>query len=201
MAAQKTADGMVKKEFMMVIALITFVSGFLVGVVFSSMQSTQVQAPARSRQASAPPPQSSGLSPDQASRIMTLEKQVAANPEDSQAWASLGNVYFDAARFQKSINAYERSLAINPSQANVLVDLGVMYRRNKQPDMAMQSFDKATSLNPTHEQARFNKGIVYMYDLNQKDEAIKSWEELLTINPNAMAPNGQSVQEMIDSLK
>lgn len=192
---------MVKKEFMLVVALITFVAGFLVGVVFSSMQSTQVQAPGQNRQQASGPVQGGGLAPDQASRILTLEGQVAANPQDVQAWTSLGHVYFDSNMYQKAINSYLRSLELNPSQADVLVDLGVMYRRNKQPDLAIQSFDKAANLNPTHEQARFNKGIVLMYDLNQKDAAIKSWEELLTINPNAMAPNGQTVKDLVASLK
>lgn len=198
MAANNSKDGLVKKEFMLVVALITFVVGFLVGVVFSSMQSNPAQAP--SRQASGPVPQG-GMSPDQASRIMNFEKQVAANPQDVQAWTNLGNTYFDVGNFQKAINAYNKSLELNPSQPNVLVDLGVMYRRNKQPDMAIQSFDKASSLNPMHEQARFNKGIVLMYDLQNKDEAVKTWEELLTINPVAMAPNGQSVRDLIDSVK
>jgi hypothetical protein len=36
--------------------------------------------------------------------------------------------------------------------------------------------------------------------LNDREGAIKAWEELLKINPKAMAPNGQPVSEAIKSL-
>jgi cytochrome c-type biogenesis protein CcmH/NrfG len=187
---------MVKQEFMIMVALITLVVGFVIGVVFSSSQSTQVTRTV----AQQPSQQAPGLAPDQAVSILNLEKEVAANPENIQAWTSLGNIYFDTGNAPKAINSYNKALALDPSSPNVWTDLGVMYRRNKQPFEAIKAFERATSLNPTHEQARFNTGIVLMYDLNDKAGAKKAWEELLTINPVAMAPNGQSVKEMIDSL-
>ncbi len=188
---------MVKQEFMIMVAVIALVVGFIIGVVFSSSQSTQVVRTV----AQQPSQQSPGLAPDQAVSILNLEKEVAANPENTQAWTSLGHIYFDTGNAPKAINAYNRALALDPSSPDVWTDLGVMYRRNKQPFEAIKAFERATSLNPTHEQARFNTGIVLMYDLNDKTGAKKAWEELLTINPVAMAPNGQTVREMIDSLE
>lgn len=194
------SNKMVKQEFMIMVALITFVVGFVVGVVFSSSQGPQVVNQAAQQQ---PPAgqQAPGIDANQAVSILKLESEVAANPENVQAWTSLGHIYFDTGNAPKAINAYNKSLALDPSSPDVWTDLGVMYRRNKQPFEAIKAFEKAISLSPTHEQARFNTGVVLMYDLNDKAGARKAWGELLTINPVAMAPNGQSVKEMIDSIE
>lgn len=194
------SDKMVKQDFMIIVALVTLVAGFLIGVVFSSSQSVNT-SPQVAQQQSLPPGQQGGISPDQASQILSLETEVAANPQNLQAWTSLGHIYFDTSRFAKAINAYNQSLKLDPNSADVWTDLGVMYRRNKQFNEAINAFDRATSLSPTHEQSRFNKGIVLFYDLNDKVAAKKAWEELLTINPVAMAPNGQSLKEMLATIE
>ncbi len=75
-----------------------------------------------------------------------------------------------------------------------------MYRRTGQPQKALDAFDRAMTIAPGHEQSRFNKGIVLRYDLNDREGAIKAWEELLKINPNAMAPNGIPLTEAIKTL-
>jgi hypothetical protein len=36
--------------------------------------------------------------------------------------------------------------------------------------------------------------------MNDREGAVKAWEDLLKINPNAMAPNGLPVSEAIKSL-
>jgi cytochrome c-type biogenesis protein CcmH/NrfG len=202
MAKQKTPEGnFVKKETMFIVALITLVIGFLGGVFYSAMQSS---GPAeRVQTTSAPPQQSqqqSGLTNEQARNILSLEQEVAANPTNVDAWTQLGHVYFDTNNPPKAIRAYEKSLELRPNDPNVLTDLGVMYRRNGQPEKALEIFDKAMSVAPSHEQARFNKGIVLRYDMNDREGAIKAWEELLKINPHALAPNGQPVSEAIKSL-
>ena len=201
MAKQITPEGnFVKKETMFIVALITLVIGFLGGVFYSAMQSGPAE---RVQTTSAPPQQSqqqSGLTNEQARNILSLEQEVAANPTNVDAWTQLGHVYFDTNNPPKAIRAYEKSLELRPNDPNVLTDLGVMYRRNGQPEKALETFDKAMSVDPSHEQARFNKGIVLRYDMNDREGAIKAWEELLKINPNALAPNGQPVSEAIKSL-
>jgi len=125
---------------------------------------------------------------------------VAVNPTNVNAWTQLGHVYFDTNNPPKAIRAYEKSLELNPNNPDVLTDLGVMYRRNGQPDKALATFDQAIAIAPNHEQSRFNKGIVLRYDMNDVEGARKAWEELLKINPNAVAPNGIPVSEAIKSL-
>jgi cytochrome c-type biogenesis protein CcmH/NrfG len=202
MAKQKSPEGnFVKMETMLSVALITLVIGVLGGVFYSALQS----GPTGSVQTTSVPPQQQqqqapGLTSEQARDILNLEQEVAANPTNVNAWTQLGHVYFDTSQYAKAIRAYEKSLELRPDDANVLTDLGVMYRRNGQPEKALEAFDRAIAVAPRHEQARFNKGIVLRYDMNDREGAVKMWEELLEINPNAMAPNGMPVSEAIKSL-
>ena len=76
-----------------------------------------------------------------------------------------------------------------------------MYRRSGQPQEAIKAFDKAIEVDPKHETSRFNKGVVLMHDMNDMKGAIEAWEGLLQINPVAVAPNGQSVDQMVTSMK
>jgi len=195
--AEKTGNGYVKKETTIIIALVAVIAGFLMGIVFSvfnsGSSSVQTSVPG-------PAPQAQNFSAQQASQILALEKEVAANPENGSAWTQLGHVYYDTNNFSKSIRAYEKSLELNPNDPNVLTDLGVMYRRNGQPEEALKRFDMAAQTDPQHEQSRFNKGVVLNYDLNDREGAKKAWEELLEINPMATSPNGQLVSEAIKTL-
>ncbi len=202
MVKQKSPQGnYVKKEIMLIVALIALVVGFLGGIFYSALQS----GPTRGVQTASAPPQSTqqqqpGLSNEQARNILRLEQEVAVNPSNIDAWTQLGNVYFDTGNFAKSINAYEKSLALSPNNANVLTDLGVMYRRNGQPEKAVGAFDRAIAVDPGHQQSRFNKGIVLRYDMNDREGAVQAWEELIKVNPNATAPNGQPISEAIKDL-
>jgi len=203
MVKQKSPEGnFVKKETMLIVALIALVVGFLGGIFYSAFQS----GPTGSVQTASAPPgppqqqQQPSLSNEQARNILSLEQEVAVNPTNVDAWTQLGNVYFDTQNFAKAIRAYEKSLELSPNNPNVLTDLGVMYRRTGQPEKAVEAFDKAMAINPGHEQSRFNKGIVLRYDMNDRAGAVKAWEELLKVNPNALAPNGQPISEAIKSL-
>jgi tetratricopeptide (TPR) repeat protein len=69
------------------------------------------------------------------------------------------------------------------------------------PTEAIKAFDKAIEIDPRHEIARFNKGVVFLHDLKNFNGAIRTWEELLRINPSARAPGGQPLKELVAQLK
>jgi len=75
-----------------------------------------------------------------------------------------------------------------------------MYRRAGQPDKAVETFDQALKIIPGFEQALFNKGIVLLNDLGKNEEALKTWKELLLINPGARGPDGTPVSELVEKL-
>ena len=193
-------DGYMKKETMWFIALVALAFGFLAGIVFSVYKSGPSPA-AVTPQAVQQQGQAPAADPQIIQKILALEKEVVAHPDNIEAWTQLGNYYFDSDNPGKAIEAYSKSLALNPNNADVLTDLGVMYRRNGNPKEAIAAFDRATAVDPSHPTARFNRGIVQLYDLKDRDGAIKTWEELVKLHPDAKAPNGQPVTEIIKTVK
>lgn len=145
-------------------------------------------------------PAAAGLPPGLAARLSELQAAVRKDPASAANWTELGNLFFDAGRVHEAINAYERSLAIAPGNADVLTDLGIMYRENDAPEKAVDCFRKAFAANPRHENALFNAGVVLYNDLGRKDEAVAAWRRLLALNPQARAPDGRTVQEMVRRL-
>ena len=179
----------VRKETFLMVTLLALAVGFFGGIVFAVFKSdskTPIQgAPAAS----------------QSARIAEFERETRANPTSADAWAELGNAYFDSNQLEKSISAYKKSLELNPNNADVWTDLGIMYRRSDKPEEAIKAFDQAIAVDPKHEVSRMNKGIVLLHDLKDINGAIQAWEGLLAVNPIAMAPNGISVDQMVTQLK
>ena len=197
-----TKDGgekgdMKKNKGRLVGYFIIFVCGFLAGIAFTvykggspeSTTSTIAQGPSQ------PPNDETGQA------ILNLEAEVTANPDNFENWVRLGHLYYDSNQPKKAIAAYNKALTLHSGSADLLTDLGVMYRRDKQPEKAIECFDKAIKMDPSHLPARFNKGIVLMYDLHDPKGAIASWEEILKIDPQAKAANGQSISELVDKIK
>lgn len=133
--------------------------------------------------------------------VKHMEAEAGKNPQDAKAWIGLGNAYFDFEAPEKAIDAYLKALALSPDNPAVLTDLGIMYRRIKQWQKAIESFDKAAQLDPTHVQSRFNKGVVLLHDLNDKEGAIKAWQEVAKLQPDFSPSTGQTIQQLLERVK
>ncbi|MBU1342703.1 MAG: tetratricopeptide repeat protein [Proteobacteria bacterium] len=194
----------VKKQTLVGAVFLALVIGFIGGTVYSSFKlapdrAVQQQTNATSNTNQAGKQQDNSV--EFSAKILQLEQYLEKNPKDAEAWTQLGNVFFDSDQVKNAIEAYEKSLAIEPGKIGVITDLGVMYRRNNQPQKAIEAFDKALSIDGSFETARFNKGIVLLHDLNDVAGGIKAWEEIVEQNPMAMAPNGESVDALIQRMK
>jgi cytochrome c-type biogenesis protein CcmH/NrfG len=177
----------------LIIALVALIAGFILGNVYSLYKSGSL-----GRQSHSPQGSKQAISMDQSGRMLALEREVENNPSNMAAWLELGNLYFDTGKFGEAIQAYSRYLSTNPNDADVWTDLGVMYRRSGNPNEAITSFDRAIEIDPRHEQSRFNKGVVQFYDLGNRDAAVRTWQELVGINPNFRTTSGQTIKEFIE---
>lgn len=131
------------------------------------------------------------------SQIKAYSDRVALNPRDGAAWVTLGNLYFDTDQPAKSIEAYSRALEINPGNPNVLTDMGVMHRALGEYQKALDAFARAIEADPRHETARMNTGVVLLHDVGDRDGAIRAWQDLVRINPQARNAEGVLISEVI----
>ena len=194
----KGLRGYVKTANMYLAVMVALAVGFLGGVIFSSYRSSS-RLPNQS--SSGIPGSMPTISKNQSETLTALLQATRATPDNVNAWTQLGDFYFDAGDPDKAIEAYEKSLVLNDKRPDVWTDLGVMYRRNGQPKEAVAAFDKANQIDPAHEVSLFNKGIVQLYDLKDREGAIKTWEQLVSINPTATAPDGKPVKMLIAQLE
>lgn len=133
-----------------------------------------------------------------AARIAELEQLTARDPKNLQAWITLGNDYFDANQYQKSVQAYAKALELDPNNPNVLTDQGVMFRALGFYDRAVSNFEKAHQLDPKHLQSLYNIGIIYAVDLKQPAKARQVFESLLL--KDQTSDLARQAREMIQQL-
>ncbi len=191
--ASTKSEHYVKRQTLTTSVVVALMVGFFLGVVFGVYKSSG-SLPST---AGTPAPQADGR--DRMLQAMT--DRVEADPGDVEAWVQIGNIHFDSGRPNEAIEAYEKALSIQPGNAMVLTDLGIMYRQAGKPKEAIRHFEMAIEADPKLENPHYNKGVVFLHDLNDRQAAIEAWEGLLAVNPLAMAPNGQSVDELVTSMR
>ena len=174
-----------------------FVAGFLTGVGFSAWKLD-------SSTESAPKPQAAVQNaPDQTSelknRIASLEKMVAAQPNNVDATVQLANDYFDLGNYEKAVEIYQKAITLDPNNADALTDMGVAFRRMKKPDESVAAFRQAVIVKPDHALALFNMGIVLKDDLKKPEEALAAWEKFLEVAQDS--PHSVMVKPWVQQLK
>src|SRR5687767_7435556 len=160
--------------------------GVLVGWIIGSQQagggpaSAPVAQPAAQSGSNpqAPPP----LDESRASAMKTTAQQ---NPSDAVTRVQLGNMYFDAGRFQEAADWYEAALKIHPKDVNASTDLGIAYYYMNQPDKALLQFDRSLVIEPKHAKTLLNIGIVRAFGKQDLKGATEAWQRVLAAAPGS----------------
>lgn len=188
----------VKKTTCYLLVFMALLVGAFIGNTITMLFTSQKPSGVRPQSAPVSQQQAPTVNP---SKLAELEKAAQADPTNAEAWIHLGHYSFDNNLPTKAVTAYEHALELRPMDVGVWSDLGVMYRRTDRFEDAIRAFKQAASLDPKHIVSRFNMGIVYLHDLNDKANALKAWEGVLAIDPNATTPNGKPVRDLIEELK
>lgn len=165
--------------------------GLLVGWILGTQQ-TGPATPAVMAAAGQPPAQL----PNQAAapvldvqRASTLERQANTEPNNVDVRVELGNVYFDAERFDIAGSWYEAALKLDPKNVNASTDLGVSYYMTNQADRALTQFEYSLKLEPGHAKTLYNVGIVRAFGKEDLEGATKAWEQLIAVAPTTEEAN------------
>lgn len=161
--------------------------GVLVGWIIGSQQASGVvPAPAATTAASPPAPSGQSAPPvfDE-SRAASLKATADQNPSDPEVRVQLGNLYFDAERYDDAARWYEAALKVDPKNVNASTDLGIAYYYSSQPDRALAQFDRSLEIDPRHSKTLLNIGIVRAFGKQDLDGAEKAWQRVLDVAPNS----------------
>jgi Flp pilus assembly protein TadD len=116
------------------------------------------------------------------------------NPDDVDAHANLGVVYYRMARLNDAVARFQAGLDIRPNDAALHYLLGAARLQMGDMIAARQSFEKARSLNPDLPEVYFGLGMLNKLE-NRREEAIANFEHFLKIGP------GQDPQAKVEAEK
>lgn len=122
----------------------------------------------------------------------TISKQAI---EQALSHQKKGDSFDDKGEFKNAISEYLESLKYNPDDPNTLFNLGVVYLKVNQSPDAVGVFERLNRLLPTDPEVCNLMGVAYSGS-GKKQEAIKSWEKSLSLQPEQ-----EKVKEMITELK
>jgi tetratricopeptide (TPR) repeat protein len=180
------------------------VAGIAFGLIAGWIIGTeQAKAPAAAQVAAAPAaaPASSNTRAaivDDA-KVNALKSVAEREPANPKPRAELGNLYFDAERYDDAITWYEQAVKLTPNDENLSTDLGVCYYYTNQPDKALARFDASLKINPRHVKTLLNVGIVRAFGKQDLAGATKAWEQVIAIDPDGA--EGQAAKRALDTLK
>ena len=139
------------------------------------------------------------ISRAQHEEIARLKNELEKAPENVELLIQLGNLYFDASRYQDAVSYYEAALARNPSNPLVLTDCAVMYFQLGDSDRALEYLQRAIVLKPDLPQAYYNKGLILMMAKGQKEQALEAWREYIRIAPDS--DQAEFVRKQIEAVE
>jgi tetratricopeptide (TPR) repeat protein len=129
---------------------------------------------------------------DYAAAEPLLQKVVAADPKNFQAWFDLGFVYNAQGNLTESIAAYRKSVAAKPDVFESNLNLGISLAKAGQPD-AEQYLRAATTLKPTAQvdegQARAWLSLADVLEASKPDEAIAAYQRAAALMPKDPEPH------------
>jgi cytochrome c-type biogenesis protein CcmH/NrfG len=180
------------------------VAGIAFGLIAGWIIGTQQAKPAQPPQAapstsSSPAPSNTRAAIVDDAKVNALKSVAEKEPNNAKPRMELGNLYFDAERYDDAITWYEQAVKLAPGDPNLSTDLGVCYYYTNQPDKALARFDASLKLDPRHVKTLLNLGIVRAFGKQDLAGATKAWEQVIAIDPNG--PEAQAAKRALDTLK
>jgi len=179
--------------------------GLIVGWIIGTQQApagvagtaAAVSAPAAATAAAGAMPPASKPMLDEA-QASAMRNVADRDPKNVESRVQLGNLYFDAERYQDAIKWYQEALALNSADPNVSTDLAICFYYTDQIDKAIAQFDHSLKVDPAHVKTYLNMGVVKRFGKQDVQGARAAWEKVLTLAPGGQ--EAQTAQRFLDSI-
>lgn len=176
------------------------VAGIIFGLIAGWIIGTQqaaVRQPTPAAQA-APTAGAAARVLDQA-QVKAFTSVAEREPSNAVPRVQLGNLYFDAERYDEAIKWYSDALRLTPNDVDVSTDLGVSYYYTNQPDRALEQFARSLKIDQRHAKTLLNVGVVKAFGKQDLEGAQQAWEQIIKFAPES--PEGQAARRALDSLR
>jgi tetratricopeptide (TPR) repeat protein len=178
--------------------------GLIAGWIIGSQQAAMRPPSAAPASQAASAPMSGGSAATRAAvldenQVTALKSVAERDARNATPRVKLGNLYFDAERYDDAIKWYGEAVKLAPNDVNVSTDLGVCYYYTNQPDKALEQFDQSLKLDPRHAKTLLNVGIVKAFGKQDLDAASRAWQQVIAVAPDS--PEAQAAKRALDSLK
>ena len=110
-------------------------------------------------------------------QVTAFKSAAEREPSNPAPRTQLGNLYFDAERYDDAIKWYSDAAKLAPNDPNVSTDLGVSYYYTNQSDKALAQFTHSLQLDPKHTKTLLNMGIVKAFGKQDLDGAARAWQD------------------------
>ena len=172
------------------------IAGWIIGSQQASLRDTGPPQSAAAAPSGAPAPRAAVL--DEA-KLNAFKSVAEREPSNSSPRVELGNLYFDAERYEDAIKWYGEALRLQPNDVNVSTDLGVSYFYTNQADKALDQLSKSLKIDPKHAKTLLNLGVVRAYGKQDLAGAEEAWQQLIKFAPDSQ--EAQAAKRALDSLK
>ena len=181
------------------LSLSLFVLVFSLTLYSSSGAYEQLMEPQASNES--PLHGSSGVDENKVAALRALKTTTENEPENSNAWYSLGQAFVGMGEYQKALEAFDTVLSIEGEQADVIgaQAQAVYYANDQKITPEVQAYiDRALALDPSEASTNILLGM-HNFMAKNYQLAIKHWQ--LVINSNKQNVNVEALSQVIDEAK
>ena len=115
---------------------------------------------------------------------LSLATAKKLNPKKAGIWFAEASLALQQKKSDKAADLLIKGLSLKPDNAIAYFQLGNARIMQLKFQLALNSFEKAIKLQPQFWEAQNNQAIVF-FELRQKKNAIKAWQNVLNIELNA----------------
>jgi len=112
----------------------------------------------------------------------TLQKAIACNPGQADAWFMLGMTYRSLARQEQAIDACRQAVRLDANHAAAHNLLGILLAEAGQSAEAIDEFQRALALSPNHPDTYFNLALVLLRE-QRVAEALEACRSTIKLDP------------------
>ena len=127
----------------------------------------------------------------------------ARSVNDSQGYATRGQVLARSGKTEEALAEFDRALALDPYNVQALYGRALLYQGDKQHQQAIADFTAANGLSPQKVEPLLGRAISYLA-LDKAKEAVADLDEAVQADPNnanAWSARGQAYERLGDKAK